>query len=269
MFIFNTTVIIPHYNNLIGLKKSIESIYHPEGIKVLIIDDGSEKDMLPLISQINEYVNKKVLIEIIYQEENKGITEALNKGLLKALKDNNCKFIARLDCGDVCVKNRFILQERFLNVNKEIDLVGSWVKFKNTKNEYLFSVTPPTSHDLIKKRMSIRCSFIHPAVMYRRSMVERLGLYPANYDAAEDYAYFYNIVKKSKTANIRRFLTSVEMNEGGISSTRRFSQNISKLRIINHYSPKNAYYLFGMIYNIGLICIPNKAMKQVKKILLS
>lgn len=268
MLSFNTVIILPHYNNPTGLRKTIESIYHPEGIRIIIIDDGSDKEMIPEITQIQKYLNRNVQVEIVYQTKNYGITKALNTGLVIALNDSNCKFIARLDCGDISVKNRFLLQEDFLKTNEDIDLVGSWVKFNNTKNEYLFSVTPPLKHKSIQKSMSIRCSFIHPAVMYRRTIVEKLGMYPSNYEAAEDYAYFYNIVRKARTANIPGFLTFVEMNEKGISSNKRFTQNISKLRIINHYSPKNFYYFLGMMYNLGLICMPKYAVLQTKKFLL-
>jgi glycosyltransferase involved in cell wall biosynthesis len=268
MFCHNTIILIPCYNNLLGLKKTIKSIYHPKGIRIIIIDDGSNKESTPKISEINEYVNRNVHVTIIYLKKNSGISEALNIGLKEALKDSRCKYIARLDCGDTSVKNRFLLQESFLNTNTDIDLVGSWVKFNNIKNEYLYSLTPPLVHKSIRKSMSIRCSFIHPSVMFRRTVVDKLGMYPYKYRAAEDYAFFYNIVKKARTANIPSFLTFVEMNENGISSKKRFVQNISKIRIINRYSPKNFYYFMGMIYNLGLICIPKSFVFHAKRIIL-
>jgi glycosyltransferase involved in cell wall biosynthesis len=264
---FKTVILIPHYNNLAGLKKTLKSVYHPEGICIIVIDDGSCEGMIPKISDINDFINKNVNVEIIYQEKNRGITEALNNGLVYALNNLKFEFIARLDCGDICVKNRFLLQEGFLNTNNEIDLVGSWVKFKNQKNEHLFSVTPPLRHKSILRKMSIRCSFIHPSVMYRRSVVEKYGLYPSKYEAAEDYAYFYSIVKKTKTANIPGYLTFVEMSENGISNKKRFVQNVSKIRVINNYSPKNFYYFVGMFFNLGLICTPKNAVIRTKRIL--
>lgn len=267
MFCHNTVILIPHYNNFLGLKKTIKSIYHPKGIRIIIIDDGSNKESTHKISDINEYVNQNVYVTIIYLEKNSGISEVLNIGLKEALKDPSCKYIARIDCGDTSVKNRFLLQEIFLNTNVDIDLVGSWVKFINIKNEYLYSLRPPLLHKSIRKSMSIRCSFIHPSVMFRRIVVEKLGIYPCNYRAAEDYAFFYNIVKEARTANIPGFLTFVEMNENGISSKNRFVQNISKLRIINRYSPKNFYYFLGMIYNLGLICIPRSFVFNAKRMI--
>ena len=37
----NIIVLIPHYNNLIGLKKTIASINEDISIDILVIDDGS------------------------------------------------------------------------------------------------------------------------------------------------------------------------------------------------------------------------------------
>ena len=37
----NIIVLIPHYNNLIGLKKTIASINEDISVDILVIDDGS------------------------------------------------------------------------------------------------------------------------------------------------------------------------------------------------------------------------------------
>lgn len=263
-----TILLIPHYNNLTGLSKSIQSVYHPRHLKILVVDDGSHAHFKPVHADLKKLLNRNIELDILYLQENRGITKTLNAGLKYILSsEEQYSFIARLDCGDLAVSNRFLLQENFLMKHRKVDLVGSWVKFNNEHNEYLFSVTPPVNHRSIRRKMSIRCSFIHPAVMYRRSMVENLGMYP-EYEAAEDYAYFFDAVHKTKTANIPGFLTIVEMNRGGISSRKRFIQNVNKLRIINRFSEKNVYYFMGVAYTLGLICMPDKLVRHTKRLLL-
>jgi len=237
-------------------------------MQILVVDDGSNTVSRPEYSELQPFLNKNIELDILYLPSNQGITKALNAGLDYILSSAiPYSFIARLDCGDLAVGNRFFLQENFLAENQSIDLVGSWVKFNNEANEYLFSVTPPITHKSIRKKMSIRCSFIHPSVMYRRSMVENLGMYP-EYEAAEDYAYFFDAVRKTRTANIPGFLTVVEMNKGGISSKKRFTQNMNKLRIINRFSKRNIYFFMGVAYNVGLICMPGKLVNRTKRLLL-
>lgn len=229
-----TIILIPHYNNLKGLTKSLSSIYHKKGIDVLIIDDGSNDIEIPTASYLSSFLNVNVNLNILLLHKNNGITNALNYGLSYILEKNNYKYIARLDCGDTCVKNRFRLQEDFLEKNKDVALVGSWVKWiNNNSNKEIYTFNPPISDKKIKRKMSIRCNIIHPAAMYRVSIVKRVGLYPINYKAAEDYAYFFKIMKKGKVANIPKYLTQVEHNINGISAKNKRTQSKSMNKLIN------------------------------------
>ncbi len=259
-----TIVLIPHYNNLGCLKKTLGSIKHAHGIDVLIVDDGSDELETPDLERLNDSLNQNVLLEIIKLNENKGISYALNHGLEHILKVKKHQFIARIDCGDVCVDDRFEVQENFLEQNKNIDIVGSWVRWLDESGKQVFCKKPPTTHNKIRRQMSIRCSLIHPSTMYRLSVVEDVGKYPDKYQAAEDYAYFFNIANKAKTANIPSFLTSVEFNEKGISQSRRKEQSKSKLRIIFDYSPLNFHFLYGVPYNLLLMSLSATTIMKIK-----
>jgi glycosyltransferase involved in cell wall biosynthesis len=261
-------VLIPHYNDLEGLYLSVKSIHHKDAIHVLIVDDGSDSNQIPKIEDLQKMANKNVSIFLEVINENKGITYALNYGLAHFIKDRKYGYIARLDCGDVCVKNRFSVQRDFLINNENVSMIGSWVKFKNTKDEDLFAFKPPVKHKKIKKKMSVRCNFIHPSVMMERKVIEKLGFYPDNYEAAEDYAYFYKISQNFETANINKFLTQVKVNPNGISKTKRAIQNKSKIKIIRDNSPKNLYFLYGMMFNYGLRIAPSNMVSRVKQIVM-
>jgi len=260
-----TVILIPHYNNLAGLTKSLQCIYHRTGIDVLIIDDGSKIESRPEFEYLNSILNPKVTLNILYLPQNRGITEALNHGLNYILKKDTHEFIARIDCGDTCVKNRFSLQEEYMNEHKDISLVGSWVKWvADSTEKELYSYKPPTESKKIKKRMSIRCNVIHPSVMYRVSIVKKLGIYPVTYNAAEDYAYFFEMAKHSKVANIPKFLTQTEHNSEGISARNKKVQNKSKLKIVMKYGRKDLFLLYGILWNIILIYTPARLIFRVK-----
>ena len=263
----NTVVLIPHYNNLDCLVRTLQSICHTKGIDVLVVDDGSDKSMLPDFSTLQKELNENVSLEVLKVGKNKGITKALNIGLDHILKNKKHQFIARIDCGDVCVSNRFEIQEDFLFKNEGIALVGSWVKWIDNKGKVVFCKKPPLKHQEIKKRMSVRCSLIHPSTMFRYSVVKEIGKYPEEYEAAEDYAYFYAITNKYKAANIPEFLTSVEYTESGISATKRKEQNRSKLKIIYDFSPFDFRFLYGIIFNLVLMTLgPNTILKVKTKV---
>lgn len=262
-----TVVLIPHYNNLECLVRTLQSIYHTIGIDVLVVDDGSEGLMLPDFETLKKSLNSNVHLELIKLKKNEGITHALNVGLDHVLKMNKHQFVARIDCGDVCVHDRFERQEKFLMKNEEIALVGSWVKWIDSKGKVVFCKKPPINHKDIQRRMSVRCSLIHPSTMFRYSVVEELGKYPEEYEAAEDYAYFYKITNQYKAANIPEFLTTVEYTDDGISSVKRKEQNRSKLKIICAYTPFNFHFIYGMIFNLVLMTLgPNTVLKLKKKV---
>ena len=260
-----TIILIPHFNNLDGLTKSISCIHHRTGIDVLVIDDGSHDDYKPTDSNLSSFINENVNLNIISLKENKGITLALNHGLNYILEKGCHCYIARLDCGDTTVVNRFHIQEDFLDKNKDCALVGSWVKWmSNETNKEIYSFRPPASYKKIKKKMSIRCNVIHPSAMYRVSIVEKVGLYPINYKAAEDYAYFFEIMKKGKVANIPKYLTRVEHNSGGITNKNKRVQSRSKLKVIMKYGRKDFYLLYGIAFNVALISTPARIVLKIK-----
>lgn len=259
-----TVVLIPHYNNLDCLRKTLNSIHHNECIDVLIVDDGSECVHKASIERVKESLNQNVSLEILMLDENKGITHALNHGLDYILKERKHKFIGRIDCGDICVSNRFELQEQFLTNNKDVGVVGSWVKWLDTDGKQVFCKKPPTLHKKIKRQMSIRCSLIHPSTMFRMSVVDNIGKYPCSYEAAEDYAYFFDIANHAETANIPKFLTGVEHNNEGISISKRKEQSKSKLKVIFDYSPFNFHFLYGIIYNLCLMSVGPATILRMK-----
>jgi glycosyltransferase involved in cell wall biosynthesis len=261
-----TVILIPHYNNLKGLEKSIESVNHPEGIDILVVDDGSSPSQVPDLQKLDTISASNTQVKLLQTSKNKGITPTLNRGLDKILELDKYEFIARLDCGDTCVANRFFLQENYLDKNSKTALVGSWVKWVDQiSGSEVFKYKPACSHDKIKRRMSIRCNFIHPAVMFRSSVVKELGKYPDNYTNAEDYAYFFNISKYFETANIPKFLTTTDYNIGGISVGNRKSQNLSKLKIIRNFGRKDIYQFYGIAYNVALLLAPAKLVLLLKK----
>jgi len=262
-----TIVLIPHYNNLDCLRKTLRSIYHKSSLDVLVVDDGSDLPQIPDFESLDASLNENVTIEVLRLKVNKGIAHALNYGLDHILKANKHRFIARIDSGDICVSNRFDIQEQFLEKNEKVGVVGSWVKWLNVDGGQVFCKKPPISHKKIKRKMSIRCSLIHPSTMYRLSVVRKVGKYPSNYAAAEDYAYFFDISKYTETANIPKFLTGVEHNNKGISISKRKEQSRSKLRVIFNYSPLNVYFLYGVIYNVCLMSVgPDTILKMKTKI---
>src|SRR5688572_29234183 len=107
-----TILLIPHYNNPLGLMKSLSSISCIENIDVLVVDDGSNQPFDE--GMVSNSFNANGSVFYIYSKVNQGIEFALNSGLEFIIQKKQYQFIARLDCGDLCLGNRFQIQETFL-----------------------------------------------------------------------------------------------------------------------------------------------------------
>ncbi|ADQ44964.1 glycosyl transferase family 2 [Caldicellulosiruptor kronotskyensis 2002] len=258
----DVVVLIPHYNNIEGLKKSIASIN--DDVDILIVDDGSFSK--PTEEELRDLcVNPRVQIEIIYLKKNQGIEHALNAGL-KTVYQKGYKFIARLDAGDECLPYRFSVQKQFLEYNPEIYLVGSWAEVVE-ENRVSYILKKPTDYKTIKKLIFVNNTFIHPAVMFRREVIDEVGFYPEKYKYAEDYAYFFKITKKFKCANIDKPLIRYTLGESNISWKYYKKQLKSRIKIIWDNKALNPYWFYGLIRNIFLLIVPKQFIEKLKKIL--
>lgn len=257
-------VLIPHYNNPKGLLKSIQSIDESGSIDVLIIDDGSKEEKIEENLFINKIANN-VKLFFIFFKENQGIEYALNEGL-NFVKRNDYQYIARLDCGDICEKNRFKIQREFLLNNPDIGLVGSFVRFFDTNDKYVYDLKLPTKDNQIRNKMFLNSMFIHPTIMITKNVLEKVGEYSVNYEAAEDYAFFFDILKHFRGANIDKFLVHCEINSSGISVKKRKKQISSRIRLVVKNFDFGFYAFYGLLRNLILYIIPYKLVLLLKSI---
>ena len=258
----NIAVLIPHYNNPIDLEKTILSIVELIPIDVFIVDDGSYQK--PNQTKLKEIFTLGE-IEFIELQQNQGIENALNVGL-KEIKKKDYKYIGRLDCGDFCKPNRFIKQIEYLNNNEDIYLLGTWVNILNEKGNLLYVLEHPVTYNELKKKMYLNSMFVHPSVVFRTSIVDSVGYYPTNFKAAEDYAYFFNIIKKYKSENLPEILLDYIVDENSISSTKRKLQVKSRIRIILKHFYLGYYPIIGLFRSIILYFVSRDLSNKIKKL---
>ncbi|MDH7462129.1 glycosyltransferase [Chitinophagaceae bacterium 26-R-25] len=254
--------LIPCYNNIEGLKRSIRTIsYSPDKCAILVVDDGSNTAVS--LETIEEQTSIPVFL--IRLTENKGITEALNAGLGWIL--NNChkvKYISRLDCGDECAADRFYKQVGFLDTNEQVAIVGSWCKFKNLATGDSYQYKTPVEHNSIIRKMHFKNVFIHPTVMWRTDITRQIGLYPMTYPHAEDYGFFYKILGKYKTAVIAEYLMTCEITLNGISLKNRKEQLKSRIEVVKKYGSSKILTFLGTMKLLILMLIPSTLLLTLK-----
>lgn len=257
-------LVIPYFNNFEGLEKSLKSIDSDEELDVVIIDDGSKTKFDE--TKIIESFRAKGAIYFEYLKENQGIEFALNHAL-KICLEKKYRYIARLDCGDVCLGKRFEIQTQFLEQNPEIDIVGSNVLAVDINDDFLYAINLPQDDKKIKNKMYFNSMLIHPAIMFKSAILAMVGLYPTNHKFAEDYAFFFAISKKHKLANIPEYLTQIEINENGISIQKRRQQVKARIQIIKDNFYFGWFPVYGLFRNYVLLFTPNSLILNLKKII--
>lgn len=259
----NVVVLIPHFNNPHGLMKSLASIHANENIDVLIVDDGSLHNTIDEVV-VTPFFKANGTITYVYLKTNQGIEHALNYGINTVLELKKHQFIARLDCGDTCLGERFQIQEEFLNTNPSIKFIGSNAVAVDTKGTVLYKSNYPLKSKDIQNRMYLNAMFIHPSIMFDIEIVSIVGRYPTIYKAAEDYAFFFNIVTQFQTANLPEFLVQYEINPSGISFSKRKQQVWSRIRVIKDNFYFGFWPIYGLFRNLVLYVVPNSIIHQLK-----
>tara|TARA_B100000945_G_scaffold151149_1_gene121269 strand:+ start:176 stop:970 length:795 start_codon:yes stop_codon:yes gene_type:complete len=253
-------IIIPHYNNPKGLEMSILSINEKIKADIIIIDDGSFKK--PNIQKLKKTYK---LGSIVYKKmnTNKGIAETLNIGLDYA-KTKKYQYIARLDAGDTFFKNKLTKQYKYLKENKDVKLLGTWARIIDSKGRFLYNLKHPITHKEIKKVMHLNSAFVHPSVMFSSDILTKVKSYPLQYLAAEDYAFFFNIINEYKAENYPEILIDYVVDENSISTTKRNIQVKNRIKIMVKNFYFGAYPIYGIIRSCILLLFSRNLLNKFK-----
>lgn len=254
-------VLIPHFNNTSGLEQSIASIKETAKVDLMVVDDGSliKPDLEHLRS-----IYKHGTLFIEYLPQNQGIEKALNHGL-KKIEEMSYEFIGRLDCGDFCKPNKFDKQIQYLNSHPETVLLGTWANIIDEESNFLYVLKHPTAYEDIQKKMYLNNSFVHPTVVFRKKILKEVGYYPEDYHYAEDYAYFFKILKKWKVENYPEALLDYVVAENSISSTKRKQQVKNRIKIIRSNFYFGFYPIYGLLQNTILLFMSRKTTTFLKR----
>lgn len=257
-------LLIPVYNNPEGLLRSLRSIHYPkEHHLVVVVDDGSRT---PITEGMLQEANPPSVVHLIRLPQNKGITEALNTGLRWIQEHTAARYIARLDCSDTNHPERFAAQVAFLDARPEVGLLGTWCTFQSkTDPADSYAYTTPLHHEAIVKEMYNRNVFIHPTVMFRTALLEKIGEYPYSFPHAEDYAFFWALLKVSKGAVLDRLLVTCELNPAGLSMGNRKEQLHSRLRVVRHFGSDSKRQVLSFFKIRMLLFIPQRVVLWWKK----
>ena len=174
------SVIIPAYNRASLLKEAVESVLQQSfsDFELIVVDDGST-------DATRELIKDYPAVRYIYQP-NKGVSSARNQGIKQAVGD----LIAFLDSDDLWIDNKLERQVTFFNDNPAVSICQSeeiWLRDGRRHN-------PKKKHKkysgYILKECLPLCIVSPTAVMLRREVFQKIGLFDESFPVCEDYDFW-------------------------------------------------------------------------------
>jgi glycosyltransferase involved in cell wall biosynthesis len=177
------SVITINYNDANGLKKTIESVSKQtfKGYEYIIIDGGSSDESVTIIKEQETFFIKRGIPYKWICENDKGIYDAMNKGIVKAEGDY-CFF---LNSGDYFTASN-ILEMVFSGIPDEDFVFGNLVVCLNEKVVGMIKgKTVLTFMDLYRSDV-----VKHQSTFIKRSMFSKYGLYNIERKIVADWEFF-------------------------------------------------------------------------------
>lgn len=182
------SVIIPMYNASDTIIHTLESVRNQtfQDFEIIIVDDGctdNSADLVFSFREQNEGLNIKILRQL-----NAGVSAARNTGIKAA----NGAWIALLDSDDEWLPHKLERQMEVVRSNQKVNFLATlrvgdgmgWF-FKGRDN-----VRRVTTKQLLYKMF-----FITPTVIFRRSLVEKVGYFNEKQGYCEDGNFFIRCAK--------------------------------------------------------------------------
>ena len=207
------TIITVVYNGEKHLEQTIQSVINQsyKNIEYIIIDGNSTDKTLDIIKKYEKNIDFWV------SEPDKGIYDAMNKGIKKARGE----YIGLLNSDDYYEQNAVELVVNQINKNAQTDVFFG--------NIYLINYHLPEKQlQTYKKGKKLEKTFSiwHPTVFVKKTTYEKYGYFDQTYKIAADYELMLKFYKKRcKFFYINEVITNFR--EGGFSY---YNSNLTKER---------------------------------------
>lgn len=199
------TIITINYNNLKGLQDTFKSVFEQtwQDFEYIVIDGGSTDGSRELIEKNSDKIDYWV------SEKDKGIYNALNKGIVKA----NGEYILCLNSGDsLC--DVMVLEKVIPMLTSGEDIIYGNIYLTNSTSckELRYPINPTWSY-LKEKGLG------HPATFIKNSLHKTVGLYDESLKIVSDWKFMLLAIAKLNARSKYLNIFIANFDDGGISTT--------------------------------------------------
>lgn len=240
------SIITINFNNCSGLRKTIQSVIgqNYSYFEYIIIDGGSTDGS---VAMIKEYSDK---ISFWISEPDRGIYDAMNKGINKASGD----FVCFLNSGDEYLSKYSIKIMCSIISSSKSELFFSDYLFVDDKND-VYKVVKSSS--IKNKADFLKYNFGHPSTFYKRSLFQKYGCFNTNNNIVSDVEWYLDAILVNKLSfKLVNFVTSIFF-DGGISSQSFNKHKLEREIMLSKYFSKFEIKFFsGRTFNALIYIFP-------------
>jgi glycosyltransferase involved in cell wall biosynthesis len=223
------SVVMGVYNGAAHLRETMDSVLSQTGVTLefVVVDDGSS-DATPAI--LESYASRDPRVRLRRQGR-LGLTCALIAGCSAA----RASVIARQDCGDVSLPDRFVRQLDRLRSAPGASLVSAGSEFLGPRDEWLYAVQDSDATleaGLARASLaSTRGPSHHGATMFSRAAYDAAGGYRAAFAVAQDLDLWMRLWEQGRVLAVPEVLYRARLLPRSLSATRRAEQ-VAYTRVI-------------------------------------
>jgi glycosyltransferase involved in cell wall biosynthesis len=213
------SVLMSVYNAGRYLRPAIDSILTQtfNDFEFIIIDDGSVDRSAEIL---REYAARDPRVRLTVRA-NQGLTRTLNEAIGMARGE----FLARMDCDDVSVADRFERQLAALRADPALVCVGGSFELIDGKGRLLTRLRPPTDDATIQQLLlKGHTAICHPAAMMRRDAVAKVGGYDPHFKTTQDLDLWLRLGEVGRLGNVPEVVLKFRQHDSSVSETRREEQ---------------------------------------------
>ncbi|WP_298780301.1 glycosyltransferase family 2 protein [uncultured Polaribacter sp.] len=202
------SIITVCYNSAKSIEKTFKSVQCQtyKNIEYIVVDGGSSDTTLDIIENNKDIISKHI------SEPDKGLYDAMNKGIQLATGD----IVGILNSDDIFTDKNVLQNIAKFHLQNNVDAsVGNIIQF----NEEGKTVRKYSAKNWNPEKLKIGFMPAHPAIFFKRTLFDKFGVYHLDFTIGADYELITRFFLKNKIPWKFSNITTTSMLIGGLSSS--------------------------------------------------
>lgn len=238
------SVVLPCFNVEKYVKDAMASLLTQSyrHIEIIAIDDCSVDSTLSILQ---EFAHQDERIRVFHNDKNLNLSTTLNRGIGEAKGD----YIVRMDADDVSLPDRIEKQVSYMEEHRDVGISGGSMEIVNEALVPIGFRSYFTDDKSIRQHIFMFSPFSHPAVIIRKSVLDKSGLYNKAFYPAEDYELYFRLGENAKFANLKDTLIRYRVVGNSMTTGNTKNMELMTIKIRKKYYVSYKATLFDKFYN--------------------